>query len=142
MIRLPALDVHDMTQGISALKQLIGIPYMAHGRDPQKGLDCYGLAILLLGMTGIHLPDVFYNDTDTQTNKRILESLEATIPNTKIEHPEKHCIIEFTIMGEPSHIGIYLGEGEFIHASRKYGVVIDKLYRWKQRIKGYYRVND
>jgi cell wall-associated NlpC family hydrolase len=130
-----------MTQGITELNQLIGIPYMVHGRDPKSGLDCYGLATLVLGMAGINLPDVFYTDTDTETNKRIMESLEATIPNTKIEHPEKNCIIEFTIIGQPSHIGVYLGEGEFIHSSRQYGVVIDKLYRWKHRIKGYYRVN-
>jgi hypothetical protein len=93
-------------------------------------------------MAGIRLPDVFYGDTDPETNRRILETLEASIPNTKLETPEKNCIIEFNILGQPSHIGVYLGDGEFIHASRQFGVAIDKLYRWKSKVRGYYRVNN
>jgi cell wall-associated NlpC family hydrolase len=124
------------------LRDLIGTKYAPHGRTAAEGLDCYGLAIIVLDMAGIRLPDVFYDDTDTETNRRILETLEASIPNTELERPEKNCIIEFNILGQPSHIGIYIGDGEFIHASRQFGVVIDKLYRWKNRVKGYYRVNN
>jgi cell wall-associated NlpC family hydrolase len=124
------------------LRELIGARYTPHGRTAAEGLDCYGLALAVLNMAGIHLPDVFYEDTDTETNRRIMETLEASIPNTKLENPEKNCIIEFNISGQPSHIGIYLGDGEFIHASKQFGVVIDKLYRWKSRVKGYYRVNN
>jgi hypothetical protein len=68
--------------------------------------------------------------------------MEASIPNTKLERPEKNCIIEFNVFGQPSHIGVYLGDGEFIHASEQFGVAIEKLRRWKHRIKGYYRVNN
>lgn len=124
------------------LRELIGTKYTPHGRTADEGLDCYGLALAVLGMAGIHLPDVFYEDTDAETNKRIMEGLEASIPNTKLEGPEKNCVIEFNILGQPSHIGVYLGDGEFIHASRQFGVVIDKLYRWKSKVKGYYRVNN
>jgi len=115
----------------------IGIPYKPHGRD-MNGMDCYGLAISIFKERGINLPDPCYNDT--ATNKKIMESLEASIPNLQIDKPEPFCIIEFNVLGEPSHIGIYLGSGEFIHSSRPIGVVIDKLYRWEKRIKGYYRV--
>jgi cell wall-associated NlpC family hydrolase len=124
------------------LRELIGAKYTPRGRTAAEGLDCYGLAMIVLDMAGIHLPDVFYEDTDAETNKRIMETLEASIPNTKLENPEKNCIIEFNILGQPSHIEIYLGDGGFIHASRQFGVVIDKLYRWERRVKGYYRVNN
>jgi hypothetical protein len=89
---------------------------------------------------GIKLPDPVYADTERETNKRILETLEATIPNEKLEKPEENCIIELNVLGWPSHIGIYIGNGDFIHASRNSGVVVDKLYRWGNRVKGFYRV--
>ena len=89
---------------------------------------------------GITLPDPLYADTEQETNKRILESLETTILNEKLEEPEPGCIIELNVFGEPSHIGIYIGNGDFIHASRKAGVVVDKLFRWEKRVRGFYRV--
>ena len=40
---------------------LIGIPYVDYGRDPHKGLDCWGLAMELYRRRGIQLPDnLFY----------------------------------------------------------------------------------
>jgi cell wall-associated NlpC family hydrolase len=119
---------------------LIGVPFKERGRD-KNGMDCLGLAIEVLKREGIKLDDVFYEDMEESTKKRLMETLEASVPNTKLERPEKNCVIEFNILGRPSHIGIYIGDGEFIHASRQFGVAIDKLYRWKSRVKGYYRVN-
>jgi len=121
------------------ISKYVGIPYKPRGRT-KEGLDCYGLAICLFKERGIELPDPFYPDTETSTNKKVMESLESTIPNTKIDKPEPWCIIEFLIKGEPSHIGIYLGRGEFIHSSCSTGVVVDKLYRWEKKVKGYYRI--
>jgi len=121
------------------IKKYIGCKYIPHGRDPNIGLDCYGLAICIYKDMGIELPDPLYADTEKETNKRILDGLESTIPNEKLNEPEPNCIIEFNILGEPSHIGIYVGNGDFIHASKKC-VVIDKLFRWGKRIKGFYRV--
>ncbi|MDR1176045.1 MAG: C40 family peptidase [Treponema sp.] len=122
------------------IKKYIGTPYKPHGRTLEEGLDCYGLALLIFRERGIKLPDLPYLDTETATNRRVMGSLEATIPNMPLEKPEPFCVIEFTVLGEPSHIGIYLEHGEFIHASRHTGVVIDRLYRWSKRVKGYYRV--
>jgi hypothetical protein len=122
------------------VNDLIGIPFKKRGRD-KNGMDCLGLAIEVLNREGIKLDDVFYEDIEESTKKRLMESMEASIPNTKLERPEKNCIIEFIILGQPSHIGVYLGDGEFIHASEKFGVVIEKLYRWNHRVRGYYRVN-
>jgi len=122
------------------VKKYIGCKYTPHGRDSKEGLDCYGLAICIYKDMGITLPDPVYADTETETNKRIMESLESTIPNIRLGKPEPGCIIEFNVLGEPSHIGIYLGGNDFIHASRTTGVVVDKLFRWQKRVKGYYRV--
>jgi cell wall-associated NlpC family hydrolase len=123
------------------MRDLIGVKYKPHGRDLKDGLDCYGLAIVVLGREGINLPDVFYKDTNRETNNKIMRILENGISHEKIDAPEKNCIIELTVCGIPSHIGVYIGNGEFIHCLKGYGVVIDKLYKWEGRIKGYYRVN-
>jgi cell wall-associated NlpC family hydrolase len=125
-----------------AAKRLIGSRYKPHGRTPEEGLDCYGVAILLLREIGVDMPDVFYPDTEQETNHRVLESMKCSIPNVKLEKPEPGCIIEFSVFGEPAHIGVYLGVdgGLFIHASRNYGVCAEMLSRWRQRVVGYYRV--
>jgi cell wall-associated NlpC family hydrolase len=122
------------------IKKYIGTPYKIHGRTLEEGLDCYGLALLIFRERGIKLPDVSYLDTETETNRHLMGSLETTIPNIPLEKPEPFCVIEFTVMGEPSHIGIYLEYGNFIHSSRNTGVIVDKLSRWSKRVKGYYRV--
>ncbi|MDR1250149.1 MAG: C40 family peptidase [Treponema sp.] len=122
------------------VNDLIGVPFKQHGRD-KSGMDCLGLAIEVLKREGIKLDDVFYDDLEEATKKRLMESMEASVPSARLESPEKNCVIEFNILGQPSHIGVYLGCGEFIHASEQFGVVIDKLYRWKHKVRGYYRVN-
>jgi cell wall-associated NlpC family hydrolase len=122
------------------VRKYLGCKYAPHGRDPEKGLDCYGLAICIFRDVGIDLPDPVYADTEIETNKRIMESLESTIPNIKLSKPEPGCVIEFNVLGEPSHIGIFLGGNDFIHASRTTGVVVEKLFNWQKRVKGFYRV--
>jgi len=122
------------------IRKYVGCKYAPHGRNPETGLDCYGLAICIYRDMGITLPDYVYINTEKETNKRVMESLESTIPNEKLDEPESGCIIEFNVLGEPSHIGIYIGNGDFIHASRKTGVVVEKLFSWKKRVKGFYRV--
>jgi cell wall-associated NlpC family hydrolase len=126
--------------GGGVIRDLIGVSYKPHGRTIEEGLDCYGLALLVLEREGIRLPDVFYADTEHETNKEVMRVLEGGIPHEKLEKPEKNCVIELTVFGEPSHIGVYLGDGEFIHATKKHGVSVEPLWRWKKRVKGYYRI--
>jgi cell wall-associated NlpC family hydrolase len=121
------------------IRDLIGVKYKPHGRTIEDGLDCYGVALLVLAREGIYLPDVFYADTDRETNQEVMQILEQGIPHEKLDKPEKNCIIELTVCGMPSHIGVYLGDGEFIHTT-KYGVVVEPLWRWEKRVKGYYRI--
>jgi cell wall-associated NlpC family hydrolase len=121
------------------IRDLIGCRYAPHGRTVEEGLDCYGVALIVLEREGIHLPDVFNYDVDQKDKSDVKKILEHGIPHEKLDKPEKNCIIELTVCDMPSHIGVYLGNGEFIHAT-KYGVAVEPLWRWKKRIKGYYRV--
>jgi cell wall-associated NlpC family hydrolase len=121
------------------IRDLVGVKYKPHGRTTEEGLDCYGVALIALKREGICLPDVFYADTGRETNNEIMQILERGIPHEKLDKPEKNCIIELTVCGLSSHIGVYLGNGEFIHAT-KCGVAVEPLRRWEKRVKGYYRV--
>jgi cell wall-associated NlpC family hydrolase len=121
------------------IRDLIGCKYKPHGRTIEEGLDCYGVALIVLEREGIHLPDVFYSDTERETSREVMRILEQGIPHEKLDKPEKNCVIELNVLGEPSHIGVYLGDGEFIH-STKYGVAVEPLRRWEKRVKGYYRI--
>jgi cell wall-associated NlpC family hydrolase len=121
------------------IRSLVGVKYKAHGRTIEDGLDCYGVAILYLKSQGISLPDIFEYDADKIDKSDIKELLQCGIPHEKLDKPEKNCIIELTVCGMPSHIGVCLGDGEFIHAT-KYGVAVEPLWRWEKRIQGYYRV--
>ena len=122
------------------VKDLIGIPYKPHGRD-LSGMDCYGVVIEMMKRQGKNIPDVFYGDTKKETNVSVLQSLEAVIPNTKLDKPEEGAVVELLVNGQPSHVGVCLGDGTFIHAMEKIGVVMEPLYRYKKRIRGYYRVH-
>jgi cell wall-associated NlpC family hydrolase len=122
------------------VKDLVGIPYKPHGRD-KTGMDCYGIVIEVLRKKGITIPDVFYQDTHIDTNKSVLQILENAIPNVKLTMPEEGAVVEIFVMGQPSHVGVCLGDGTFIHALKKIGVVIEPLSRYRHKIKGYYRVN-
>jgi probable lipoprotein NlpC len=123
------------------IKGLVGIPYKDHGRDA-SGMDCYGLVIEVLRRQGINIPDVFYSDTNNETNKKILKVLEEGIPNMELQKPEEGAVIEMLVFGEPSHVGVCLGDGTFIHALKKVGVAIEPLSRYRHKIKGFYRVNN
>ena len=43
---------------------LIGTPFVNEGRDPKKGLDCYGLVMEVFGRYGIKLPEYTANYDD------------------------------------------------------------------------------
>lgn len=61
---------------------------------------------------------------------------------------EKHDIPKFgdlvvlIILGVESHIGVYIGEGRFLHTSKRIGSRIEMTSRWEKSIVGYYRLKE
>lgn len=119
-------------------RDLIGCKFKTHGRNKEEGFDCYGLAIEVLRRNGIELIDVFYSDLKESEN--VAQELFNKLHYQKLEKAEKLCIIMFKVNGRPTHVGVYLGDGQFIHATES-GVMIDYLYKWKIRVLGYYKVS-
>ena len=117
------------------VRKLIGCKYKVHGRSREEGFDCYGVGIEVYKIHGLFLPDVDY-EMPEQYEEVFLEQ-QKKVEFTKVERPVELAIIVFEVRGEPTHMGIYLGKGLFIHATKR-GVSVEPLHRWEKRVEGYY----
>lgn len=95
----------------------LGVRYRFGGQDEKKGFDCAGLV------------------------RRVFSSMAVNLPRTAAAQFGQGCIVERhelqpgdlvffrnTYKRGISHVGIYIGNGEFVHAaSRRRAVVVDRL---------------
>ena len=120
------------------IDDLIGVPYVNGGRDPETGLDCWGLVQEYYRRLGLKLPkhlidikrvDAIMAEIDSNRHKWI-----------ELETPEVGCVVLLRLIGNPlpSHCGIYIGYGEFVHAVSS-SVQIDRTARWGPRVIGYFK---
>ncbi|MFC3883844.1 peptidoglycan-binding protein [Bacillus songklensis] len=108
---------------VSLAKKLIGSPYVWGGTSP-SGFDCSGFLKYVYEKAGIGLP-------------RTVASIYAA--GTKVSSPSVGDIVFFeTYQPGASHAGIYIGGGNFIHASSSRGVMISSLSNsyWSPRYLG------
>jgi cell wall-associated NlpC family hydrolase len=100
---------------IATAHKLLGTPYLWGGMT-QKGIDCSGLTYWAYYVNGLQLP----RDADLQYNTGEPIFLSNLVPGD---------LVFFSSNGPPpSHVGMYLGNGQFIHASSNTnGVAISNL---------------
>ncbi|MFY0761500.1 cell wall-binding repeat-containing protein [Metabacillus dongyingensis] len=97
---------------IETAKSLQGVPYK-YGGTTTSGFDCSGYTQYVFDKHGVDLP----RTTVDQWN-------EATV----VAVPEKGDLVFFeTYKAGPSHVGIFIGNNEFIHASSSKGVTISTM---------------
>jgi len=119
------------------VRDLIGKPYKVHGRGPDA-YDCYGLAIEACKRFGKILPDAFYSSIDRSSNEILIESQKFTAKAKRINTPLPGAVVVITVGGRPSHIGVCLGDGSFIHAMKDINVRVSEFSGYSKRIEGYY----
>ncbi|WP_234447103.1 C40 family peptidase [Virgibacillus salexigens] len=105
----------------------LGTPYKWGGEDP-GGFDCSGFIQHVFTEQGIQIP------------RTVNEIWNFSSP---ISDPSIGDFVFFeTYKPGPSHMGIYVGDGKFIHAGESRGVEISKLTNpyWEERYIGAKRV--
>jgi cell wall-associated NlpC family hydrolase len=104
-----------MARGIaqSALR-FIGVPYVFGGTST-GGFDCSGYTQHVFAMMGLHIPRTA--DAQYYAGSRVTKS--NMVPGD--------LVFFQTYEPGPSHVGIYLGNGRFVHASSSHGVMVSSL---------------
>ncbi|PKL84955.1 MAG: hypothetical protein CVV22_10410 [Ignavibacteriae bacterium HGW-Ignavibacteriae-1] len=87
----------------------LGTPYR-YGGDSRSGVDCSGLVAQVYGALGISVP---------RTSRTQYENSERV----KTEKLQQGDLIFFSNGAIVNHVGIYIGNGEMIHASSSRGVI-------------------
>lgn len=85
---------------------LVGTPYVYGGKDPESGLDCSGFVSLVYTRAGVPLTG---SAADMARKGRHIGKSQLAPGD----------LVFFNTLGRPySHVGIYIGQGRFVHAPR------------------------
>jgi cell wall-associated NlpC family hydrolase len=111
---------------------LVGTPYRYGGNTPDSGFDCSGLVnYVFRDMLDLRLP---------RTSRELAAMQGPKIATNRLAPAD---LVFFGAGGEVSHVGIYVGEGRFVHAPRTGGTVrldhLDGAY-WRNHYTGAKRV--
>ena len=99
---------------ISNAMDYIGVPYVFGGTSPY-GFDCSGYVQYVFANAGIGLP----RTADVQ--------YEVGTPISTTELVAGDLVFFSTYTYGASHVGIYVGDNSFVHASSSRGVTVDSL---------------
>lgn len=101
---------------VSTAKKYIGVPYK-WGGTTTKGFDCSGYVQYVYNENGISIPRTSSSQYYELTRKVSKSNLQAG------------DLVFFNTSGKGvSHVGIYIGDGKFIHSGTTNGVVIAELF--------------
>jgi len=98
-------DAYLREELVRSARSFLGVPYLWGGRSAETGFDCSGLTMTVYQLNGLDLPRT---------------SREQFGSGTPVDRSslEKGDLIFFAAAGDKvSHVGIYAGNGLFIHAS-------------------------
>jgi hypothetical protein len=111
---LPSRGV-AFTAAVSRLAQrYLGRPYQWSGIG-QRGFDCSGLVFRVFGALGMAVPHSSFGQYQAGT----------AVPAALLGPGD--LVFFHTYNSGPSHVGIYLGAGRFIHASVTRGVIVSSM---------------
>lgn len=93
---------------VATAKRFLGLPYSRGGSSPDEGFDCSGLTMTVYRLNGLNLPHSSQRQykVGTPINKNQLLIGDLVFFATSIGR-------------KVSHVGIYIGNNQFIHAPGK-----------------------
>lgn len=99
---------------ITFLEDWYGVPYR-YGGSTKRGIDCSAFTCQLMNnVYGVALP---------RTSRDQFEAVSQISKNNL----EQGDLVFFNTRGRASHVGVYLGNNKFVHASTSSGVMISDL---------------
>lgn len=124
-VRYPA-GYGNSKAALDAMK-LRGQPYVWGGASPEEGFDCSGLVVYVYQRQGLNLP-------------RSSRALAERLPGVRSDQRQPGDLLFFYTDKPFSHVGIYVGNDEFVHApsSRSGRVMLSSLSHpyWRARFVG------
>jgi murein DD-endopeptidase len=91
-------------EAIAALaRRMVGTPYLFGGDDPAEGFDCSGLIHFAFAGNGIDVPRT------AQQQYRVARKIP-------LDEAAAADLVFFQDQQKLSHVGLYLGDGWFVHA--------------------------
>ncbi len=90
---------------------LLNTPYVWGGNLPHRGMDCSGLSSYCYRQIGVGLP-------------RTARSQEYTGISIPLSEAQPGDLLFFGRSGYASHVGMYVGNGQMIHASQGRGRIV------------------
>jgi cell wall-associated NlpC family hydrolase len=92
---------------VKSAQDFIGVPYLWGGASSDNGFDCSGLTMTVYQLNGLNLP------------RNSARQFEVGSPVDSISDLQKGDLVFFSVRwkNDVSHVGVYIGDGQFIHAS-------------------------
>lgn len=109
----PAAKIRKSGQGdlrfelVKTAKRFLGVPYRWGGEDRNNGFDCSGLTMVSYRLNGLNLP----------RNSRMQFKAGSYVAKKNLRRGD---LVFFATKGgkRVTHVGMYVGSGNFIHAPR------------------------
>ena len=120
-------EAQARAQVVETARKMLGKPYYWGGIDPQRGFDCSGLVKYSHELSRLRLP----------RNSASQYRLSRKVSRDRLQPGD--LVFFKTRARQVSHVGIYLGDRQFIHAPRRGEAVrvssLDSKY-WKKHYAG------
>jgi len=112
------LDRHDNKKLYKELKRWLGTPYVYAAHSCGEGTDCSGMVM-----------EVFLKIYGIKVHRNSAKMLEENCRIIDLEDLREGDLVFFCTNGDGrvSHVGIYLKDNKFVHASSSRGVAVDDL---------------
>jgi len=86
---------------------LTGVPYRLGGNSPAQGFDCSGLVVYVYSSVGIRLP---------RTTSALMKMHAPSVKQPELFAGDLLYFSTKKYSRQVSHVGIYIGGGQFVHA--------------------------
>ena len=106
---LPGVPTSSVANVVDRAHALLGTPYKWGGTSAEQGFDCSSFLVYLFKTeANIHIP---------RTTAAMHRSTAATVKRSELK-PGDAVFFKGNGGGQVSHVGLYIGEGKFIHSPR------------------------